>query len=76
MEVELPEGDDAAPAAGQGQIDTNCPPKNFKDSTNRQEWAEAYDKENQGFKEHRTLKVVCPVGARPRSEDPGYNHPH
>ena len=26
MEVELPEGDDAAPTAGQCKIDTNCPP--------------------------------------------------
>ena len=53
MEVELPEGDDAAQAAGQCKIDTNCPPKNFKDAmlrTDRQEWAEAYDKEYQGFK--------------------------
>ena len=48
MEVELLEGDDAAPAAGQCKIDTNCPPKNFKDAmrrTGRQECAEAYDKE-------------------------------
>ena len=43
---------------------TKCPPKNFKDAmlrADRQEWAEAYDKEYQGFKEHRTLKVVRPV---------------
>ncbi len=64
MEVELQEGDDAAPAAGQCKIDTNYPPKNFKDAmrrTDRQEWTEAYDKEYQGFKEHGTLKVVRPV---------------
>ena len=64
MEVKLPEGDDAAPRAGQGKIDTNGPPKNFKDAmlrTDRQEWAEAYDKEYQGFKEHGTLKDVHPV---------------
>jgi hypothetical protein len=66
MEVELPERDDAAPTAGQCKIDTNCPPKNFKDAmrrTDRQEWAdsEAYDKEYQGFKEYGTLKAVRPV---------------
>ena len=64
MEVELPEGDDAAPAAGQCKIDTNYPPKNFKDAmprTDRQEWAEAYDKEYQGFKEHGILKLVRQV---------------
>ena len=64
MEVELPEGDDAAPAAGQCKIDTNCPPKYFKDAmrrTDRQEWAEAYDKEYQSFKEHETLQLVRPV---------------
>ena len=43
---------------------TRTAPKNFKDAmrrTDRQEWAEAYDKEFQGFKEHGTLKAVRPV---------------
>ena len=31
MEIELQEGDDAAPAAGQGKIDTNSSLKNFND---------------------------------------------
>ena len=44
-----------------GNIDPNNPPKNFKDAMrriDRQEWAEAYDKEYQGFLEHGTLKIV------------------
>jgi hypothetical protein len=64
MEVEFLEGDDAAPSPGHVKIDTNCPPKNFKDAmrrTDRQEWAEAFDKEYKGFKEHGTLNVVRPV---------------
>ena len=46
-----------------GNIDPNKPPKNFKDAMqriDRQEWAEAYDAEYQGFLEHGTLKIVRP----------------
>jgi hypothetical protein len=44
-------------------IDPDCPPKNFKDAMSRddkQEWAEAYNKEYQGFKERNAFKVVRP----------------
>jgi hypothetical protein len=37
--------------------------KNFNDATSRddkQEWAEAYNKEYQGFKEQNTSMAVCP----------------
>ena len=43
------------------EIDVNKAPKNFRDamsSEDRQEWAEAYDSEYQGFLEHGTLKIV------------------
>jgi hypothetical protein len=42
---------------------SDCPPKNFKDAIARddkQEWAEAYNKEYQGFKERNSFKVVRP----------------
>ncbi len=42
-------------------IDVTKPPKNFRDGMrmeDRQEWAEAYDSEYQGFYDHGTLKVV------------------
>ena len=42
-------------------IDVNKQPKNFRDAMSRedrQEWAEAYDSEYQGFLEHGTLKMV------------------
>ena len=42
-------------------IDPSKPPKNFKDAMSRidrQQWAEAYDREYQGFYEHQTLKVA------------------
>jgi hypothetical protein len=42
-------------------IDVIKPPKKFRDAMSRedrQEWAEAYDSEYQGFYDHRTLKVV------------------
>ena len=41
----------------------NRPPKNFRDAMSRedrQEWAEAYASEHQGFFEHKTLKIVRP----------------
>ncbi len=44
-------------------IDPDRPPKNFKDSMSqddKQEWAEAYNKEYQGFKERNAFKVVRP----------------
>ena len=42
-------------------IDPSKPPKNFKyamSRIDRQQWAEAYDREYQGFYEHQTLKVA------------------
>ena len=42
-------------------INVNKPPKNFRNAMSRedrQEWAEAYDSEYQGFVEHGTLKIV------------------
>ena len=42
-------------------INMNKPPKNCRDAMSReerQEWAEAYDLEYQGFLEHGTLKIV------------------
>ena len=43
-------------------VNTGKPPKNFfRDAMSRedrQEWAEAYDSEYQGFLEHGTLKIV------------------
>ena len=56
--VTSPEGPVTGVPAG---IDVNKPPKNFRDAMSRedrQEWAEAYDSEYQGFLEHGTLKIV------------------
>ena len=56
--VTSPEGPVTGVSAG---IDVNKPPKNFRNAMSRedrQEWAEAYDSEYQGFLEHGTLKVV------------------
>ena len=61
MEDELftgPEGSVTGVPAG---IDVNKPPRNFREAMSRedrQEWAEAYDSEYQGFLEHGTLKIV------------------
>jgi hypothetical protein len=44
-------------------IDPDRPPKNYKDAMSRddkQEWAEAYDKEYRGFKERNAFKIVRP----------------
>ena len=44
-------------------INPDRPPKNFKDAMSRedkQEWAEAFDKEYRGFKERNAFKVVRP----------------
>jgi hypothetical protein len=44
-----------------GNIDPTKQPKNFRDAMSRedrQEWAEAYDAEHQGFYEHRILKIA------------------
>ncbi len=44
-------------------IDPNKPPRNYRDAMQRedqQEWAEAYDKEYQGFIEQGTLKTARP----------------
>ncbi len=46
-----------------GIIDPTNPPKNFRDAMSRedrQEWAEAYDAEHQGFYEHQTLSISRP----------------
>ena len=56
--VTSPEGPVTGVPAG---INVNKPPKNFRDAMSRedrQEWAEAYDSEYQGFLEHGTLKIV------------------
>ncbi len=44
-------------------IDPNKPLRNYRDAMQRedqQEWAEAYDKEYQGFVEQGTLKIARP----------------
>ncbi len=44
-------------------IDPTKPPRNFRDAMSRedrQEWAEAYDAEHQGFYEHQTLSISRP----------------
>jgi hypothetical protein len=44
-------------------IDPNKPPRNYRNAKrreDRQEWAEAYDKEYQGFIEQGTLKIARP----------------
>ena len=44
-------------------INPDRPPRNFKDAMSRedkQEWAEAFDKEYRGFKERNAFKVVRP----------------
>ena len=44
-------------------INPDRPPKNYKDASSRedkQEWAEAYDKEYRGFMERDAFKVVHP----------------
>ncbi len=46
-----------------GNIDPTKPPKNFRGAMSRedrQEWAEAYDAEHQGFYEHQTLSISRP----------------
>jgi hypothetical protein len=57
--------------------DVTKPPKNFRDAMSRedrQEWADAYDSEYQGFYDHGTLKVVRPepgakvIGTTTRTE--------
>ena len=56
-----PEGPAAGVPAG---IDVNKPPKKFRDAMSRedrQEWAEAYDSEYQGFLRNGTLKLVLPA---------------
>ncbi len=53
-----PEGSVGGVPAG---IDVTKSPKNFRDAMrreDRQEWAEAYEGEYQGFYDHGTLKVV------------------
>ena len=65
-ESELQEGVNSGTKGLPGNIDPNNPPKNFKDAIiamrriDCPEWAEAYDKEYQGFLEHDTLKIVRP----------------
>ena len=44
-------------------VDPDRPPKNYKDAMSRedkQDWAEAYDKEYRGFMERNAFKVVRP----------------
>jgi hypothetical protein len=77
MKEELLAGPEGATAGVPAGIDVNKPPKNFWDAMSRedrQQWAEAYDSEYQGFLEHGTLKLVRPesgakvVGTTTRTE--------
>ena len=61
MKDELVTGQDGSVTGVPAGIYVNKPPKNFRDAMSRedrQEWAEAYDSEYQGFLEHGTLKIV------------------
>ena len=44
----------------QPSIDPDCPPKDAMSRDDKQEWAEAYNKEYQGFKERNAFKAVRP----------------
>jgi hypothetical protein len=67
MEEELVNNPVGVPSRVKGlpdSIDPNKPPSNYRDAMqrelreDRQEWAEAYDKEYQGFIEQGTLKIA------------------
>jgi hypothetical protein len=66
MEAELVNTPISGPSGVKGlpdSIDPNKPPRNYRDAMrreDRQEWAEAYDKEYQGFIEQGTLKLARP----------------
>jgi hypothetical protein len=66
MEAELVNTPVGGPSRVKGlpdSIDPNKPPCNHRDAMRRedqQEWAEAYDKEYQGFIEQGTLKIARP----------------
>jgi hypothetical protein len=70
MEAELVNTPVDGPSTVKGlpdSIDPNKPPRNYRDAMrreDRQEWAEAYDKEYQGFIEQGTLKIARPEGAK------------
>jgi hypothetical protein len=69
MEEELVNASVGVPSRVKGlpdSIDPNKPPRSYRDAMQRerreewQEWAEAYDKEYQGFIEQGTLKIAEP----------------
>ena len=66
MEAELVSTPVGKPSRVKGlpdSIDPSKPPRNYRDAMkreDRQEWAEAYDKEYQGFIEQGTLKIAKP----------------
>jgi hypothetical protein len=66
MEAELVNTPVDGPSRVKGlpdSIDPNKPQRNYRDAMrreDRQEWAEAYDKEYQGFIEQGTLKIAKP----------------
>jgi hypothetical protein len=73
MDEELVDHSDCRIKGLPGNIDQTKPPKNFKDAMgrkDRQEWAEAYDAEHQGFYEPQDPKT----GAR--HQDLGKNYAH
>jgi hypothetical protein len=64
MKEDLPTDPEGSVGGVPAGVDVTKPPKNFRDAMSRedrQEWAEAYDSEYQGFYDHWTLKVVRPV---------------
>jgi hypothetical protein len=67
MGLELPGGDERDSGSKvkglPASVDPSKPPKSFKDAMWREDrelWAEAYDKEYQGFVQHGTLKIERP----------------
>ena len=77
MKEDLPTDPEGSVGGVPAGVDVTKPPKNFRDAMSRedrQEWAEAYDSEYQGFYDHGTLKVVRPepgakvIGTTTRTE--------
>ena len=63
IEEELSQPNDNRVKGLPNGIDTSKSPENFKNAisrVDRQQWAEAYDREYQGFYEHQALKVARP----------------
>ncbi len=66
METELVNTPDGVPSRVKGlpdSIDPNKPPRNYRDAMQREElqvWAEAYNKEYQGFIKQGCLEIARP----------------